>query len=361
MYKKIFFILLIFCGFTTYLSAQDQPESDLVFNKTVHDFGDILLSEGKVNCTFTYTNKGSKPIVIQTIIASCGCTEPKWDKAPIMPGKSGNISVTFLNDQGPYPFDKTIAVYSTASDRPITLRIRGVVHEKKKPLSELFPVAYGAFRLRNAAYHLGQIAQGEAKTDSAQVVNNGRSDIEIGFAKVSKGLTINVSPKKLKPGERGYIRFTVDTRLHTDWGTVTYTAQPLVNGKAEGPSPIEVTVEIRDNFKNLSREQLADAPILLADQTSARIEGAKQGGKIEKSFSIANKGKSPILLYKATPSHDYTTVEMPKEIAPGKSGTITITVNSAKLIGEFVTGATFITNVPSRPLFALMITGTVVP
>ena len=362
MKKIVTCSLLIFCICAIKLTAQEQPVSDLVFNKLVHDFGDFLLSDGKLSCTFTYTNKGSKPIVIQTIIASCGCTEPKWDKAPILPGKSGSISVTYLNDQGPYPFDKTIAIYSTASDRPITLRIRGVVHEKKRTVSELFPVTYGPFRLRNAQYHLGQISQGEAKTDSAQVVNDGKSTIEIGFTNVSKGLNISVNPKKLKSGERGYIRYTVDTKQFIDWGTITYTAQPLVNGKREGANPIEIIADIRDNFKNYTREQLADAPILLAEQTSVRVENAKQGSKIEKSFSISNKGKSPLLLHKASAPNDYTTVvNMPKEIAPGKSANVTIAVNTAKLNGEFVTGITIITNVPSRPAFSLMVTGTVVP
>ena len=355
MIRKIIPVILLFCAANMELAAQEPPVSDLVFDKLVHNFGDFLLSDGKKTCTFTYTNKGSKPIVIQAIVASCGCTEPKWDKAPVMPGKSGTVTVTFLNDQGAYPFEKTMAVYSTATDQPITLKIRGVVHEKAKSIPELFPIAFGSFRLRAAQYHLGQIAQGEAKTDSAQVVNNGKSAMEIGFTKISKGLIIKASPQKLKPGEKGYICYTVDTRLHTDWGAVTYTAQPLINGKPEGAALIEVNADIRDNFKNLTREQLTDAPILLAEQTSARVEGVKQGSKVEKSFTISNKGKSPIILHKATPSHDYTTVDYPREIAPGKSGTVTITVHSAKLSGEVVTGVTLVTNVPSRPVFALMV------
>ena len=359
MKKMVFFFALCIC--TAKMSAQEQPVSDLVFDKLVHDFGDILLSDGKKSCTFTYTNKGTKPIVIQTVIASCGCTEPKWDKAPIMPGKSGTISVTYLNDQGPYPFDKTMAVYSTATDRPITLRIRGVVHEKAKSTSELFPIAFGSFRLKNKQFQLGQMAQGEAKTDSVQIINGGKSTIEVGFKEVSKGLIVRVHPQKLRPGERGFLSYTVDTRLHSDWGTVKYSALPLVNGKDEESTPLEFIVDIRDNFKHYSREQLADAPILLAEQTSSRAENVKRGSKIEKSFSISNKGKSPMILHKATPSNDYTLVTIPKEIAPGKSATITITVDTQKLNGDFVTGATIITNVPSRPIFALMISGTIIP
>ena len=361
MKRKFLSIILFFCAVTGQLPAQEPPVSDLVFDKLVHDFGDILLSDGKKNCTFTYTNKGSKPIVIQTVIPSCGCTDPKWDKAPIMPGKSGTIQVTYSNDQGPYPFDKTIAVYSTASDTPVTLRIRGVVHEKKKSLSELFPIAYGDLRLKNVQYHAGQIAQGETKTDSVQIANGGKSTIEVSFKNVSKGLAISVHPKKIKPGEKGSLRYTIDTRIAPDWGSVSYAALPVVNGVAANVRPVEIVADIRDNFKNHTHEQLANAPILLAENTHIRFDDVKRGALIEKKFSFTNKGKSPLILHKAIPANDYTTVTLPKEIAPEKSGVITLTIDSAKLTGEVVTGVTIITNVPSRPAISLMVSGVVVP
>ena len=360
MNRKISHILLVLCLFIPKLWAQNPPESDLVFNKLIHDFGDILLSDGKKSCSFSYTNKGSKPIVIQQVITFCGCTDSKWDKTPIMPGKSGQISVTFSNDQGPYPFEKVLTVYSTASDTPVILRIRGIVHEKKKSLSELFPVAYGPFCLRTPQYHLGQIAQGERKTDSAQVVNNGKSTIEVGFAKVSRGLTVSVSPKKLKPGEFGYISYTVDTRAYTDWGTVTYSAQPLINGKPEGSALIEVTADIRDNFKNLSKEELANAPILLAEQTLLSFDQAKKGSKIEKSFTISNKGRSPLVIHKTVPQAGVT-AKAPASIAPGKSENILMSIDTSNMMGEIVAVVTLITNVPSRPIINLSITGTVTP
>jgi len=361
MNKKIVFILLTLCICASKNQAQESPQSNLVFDKLVHDFGDFLISDGKKSCTFTYTNKGNTPIIIQHVIATCGCTEPKWNKAPIMPGAKGTITVTYSNDQGPYPFDKVISVYSTANTAaPTVLRIRGVVHEKKKSVAELFPIEFGSLRLKATLFHLGQIDQGEAKTDSVQIVNGSKNSIEVGFKNVGKGLVIRVRPQKLKPGERGTLIYTVDTRIHEDWGAVVYTAQPTVNGKVERATPFEISADIRDNFKRYSQEQLANAPILLSEQTSFRVENVKKGTKIEKDFVIINKGKSPIVLHKATIPNDYTFVSMPKEIAAGKSANITISVDSNKLNGDFVTGVTFITNVPSRPIFALLISGTIV-
>ena len=92
------------------------------FDKTIHDFGDVTLGQGALNCAFTATNISDKPIVIYNVVSSCGCTGVKWTREPVLPGKSGKISATYSNDEGPYPFDKTLTVYISNVKKPIVLR-----------------------------------------------------------------------------------------------------------------------------------------------------------------------------------------------------------------------------------------------
>ena len=107
------------------LIPQSGPRhtTSLKFDKVVHNFGKILAGSGEKKCQFKYTNVSSEPVVINNILSSCGCSVPEWNKAPIRPGESGVITVTFLNDQGAYPFDKTLTVYVSSSPKPIQLRI----------------------------------------------------------------------------------------------------------------------------------------------------------------------------------------------------------------------------------------------
>ena len=86
------------------IQAQEVANQGLEFSTRTHNFGKISVSEGPKHCTFEFKNTSGKPIVINNVISSCGCTEPKWPKKPIMPGEEGKIEVTYLNDQGPYPF-----------------------------------------------------------------------------------------------------------------------------------------------------------------------------------------------------------------------------------------------------------------
>jgi len=109
MINNKFLILSVLLFSVTSIPAQQEPQT-ITFNKYVHDFGQIELTSGKHSCSFTFTNKSEKPVIIHTVISSCGCTAPEWTKSPVMPGKTGKINVTFLNDQGPYPFDKVLTV-----------------------------------------------------------------------------------------------------------------------------------------------------------------------------------------------------------------------------------------------------------
>ncbi|MDR3697799.1 DUF1573 domain-containing protein [Mucilaginibacter sp.] len=64
------------------------------FEKQTHDFGKIKVAD-IVTYDFKFANTGSSPLIITDGYASCGCTKPTWPKAPIKPGESGIIHVTF--------------------------------------------------------------------------------------------------------------------------------------------------------------------------------------------------------------------------------------------------------------------------
>ncbi len=73
-------------------ASADAPA--MSFKETEHDFGSI--EDGKVvRHTFTFTNTGKSPLVIESATSTCGCTVPEVPKAPIAPGAEGKIEVEF--------------------------------------------------------------------------------------------------------------------------------------------------------------------------------------------------------------------------------------------------------------------------
>jgi hypothetical protein len=77
---------------STTAAAADAPA--MKFEKETHDFGKIVEGE-KVSYEFKFTNTGKSPLIVKDALASCGCTKPEWPNAPIKPGESGVIKVTF--------------------------------------------------------------------------------------------------------------------------------------------------------------------------------------------------------------------------------------------------------------------------
>ena len=171
MNRLICSVIILFClhfAGAVGAGAQNVFEQTVSFDKIVHDFGDIMMSDGPQKCSFKVKNISDRPIVIHRVLTSCGCTEPTWTQEPIRPGGTGEIQVVFSNDQGPYPFSKSVTVYVSGLSKPVILKVKGVVHDKPKSLSELFPVASGPLGFREGTVSMGQIEQGLARIGDAR-------------------------------------------------------------------------------------------------------------------------------------------------------------------------------------------------
>ena len=111
--------------------AADKGEAAITLASKSYDFGNIRESAGPVTTEFEFVNTGDAPLVIISAVASCGCTRPVYPQAPVKPGKSGKIKVTFLPQGRPGEFSKSIKVRTNAKkNKKFTLRISGVVIPK---------------------------------------------------------------------------------------------------------------------------------------------------------------------------------------------------------------------------------------
>ena len=129
MKKMILMTLMLVCGMT--MSMAQKP-AQIKFEKTTHNFGSFSESNPKVTCTFTYTNVGEQPLVVNQTIASCGCTVPEYTKTPVQPGEKGEIKVTY-NGAGKFPghFKKSITIRTNGAVEMTRLYIEGDMTEAK--------------------------------------------------------------------------------------------------------------------------------------------------------------------------------------------------------------------------------------
>lgn len=107
-----------------------MAQADIKFNETIHNFGKITKKNPVQTCTFTFTNTGDKPLIINDAMPSCGCTVANFTKQPVAPGETGTVEAKFNAEyQQPAHFKKTITVISNAKTAKVRLYIEGDVVE----------------------------------------------------------------------------------------------------------------------------------------------------------------------------------------------------------------------------------------
>ena len=98
---------------------------------SVYNFGTIKEGD-KVEHNFRFTNTGSKPLVIASATASCGCTVPEKPEKPILPGETSFIKVVFNSKGKPGHQEKNVHVTANTKPNFPVLKITGEVEQEKK-------------------------------------------------------------------------------------------------------------------------------------------------------------------------------------------------------------------------------------
>lgn len=88
----------------------------LTFEKVLHDFGYVTKGE-RLSYSFKFKNTGKTNLIISYVESSCGCTTSSPPKAPIKPGESSEIKVTFDSKTKSGPTTSLVLV--TANTYPV--------------------------------------------------------------------------------------------------------------------------------------------------------------------------------------------------------------------------------------------------
>ena len=108
---------------------ETKPEGPIPafgFEDMEHDFGTITDGD-VVSHTFTFTNNGDAPLIIQSAKGSCGCTVPTWPREPIPVGGTGEITAEFNSKGKPGMQNKAVTITANTWPKSTTLRIKAEV------------------------------------------------------------------------------------------------------------------------------------------------------------------------------------------------------------------------------------------
>lgn len=371
-------------------SGKDNTFGGIVqLDKTVHDFGDILVSDGPVTATFTVKNVSGKALLIYNVVSSCGCTNVEWTRKPINPGETGTIKATFKNDEKGYPFDKSLTAYFSGLKQPVILRLKGVSHDKALSLEELYPIRFGDLAFKKVDIKGGNLSQEQQKSGTMKVANLGKKPISVKFSDVSEGLFVRVTPDPVPARSTARMDFTV-TADRNHWGKNYYYATPVVDGRVfravvsstvkpeqpmagteavvaepnrelgAGKSKIGIYAYTKENFSSMTDEQKKHGSNPMADNSTVSFGKVKAGEKVKCSFMIENKGKSDFKIYKVDCETSSVRVEAFGDLPAGRRGSLDVTFDTTNFpAGECLVLLTLTTNSPLRPQMTLYLNGVV--
>ena len=277
-------LLVIFC-------MSGWAQAQITFDKKVHDFGAVLW-KNPVTATFTITNSGDKPLVISNVTTSCGCTVANWTKTPIAPGASGVVSSTF-DSKALGRFQKSIGIYSNASERPIYLAIRGEVTADPKNYTVTHPYEIGPIRLDKESLEFDDAHKGDKLEMDLLVANTTEAVYTPVLMHLPPYLSAVAIPEKIARGRSGKIRVTLDTEKLPKFGLTTATVylSRFMGDKVGEENAIPVSAVLLPDFSRLSQQELQNPPVIELSSTELTFPALGEREKKAQTVIIKNTGK----------------------------------------------------------------------
>jgi len=350
------FLLLALLVFGAAGFAQ-VAQTKMQFSATEHDFGTFKEEAGRQTFDFIVTNTGTQPLVIQNVVASCGCTTPEWTKQPIAAGAKGKVTAIYDPKDRPGQFNKTLSVYANTQPQVVVLTIKGEVTPHEKTIAELFTFPVDSVRFESQQLAFTNVKKTEKKIRVMQVINTSKVPVKIQFQTTQPYLSIKANPETLKPGQKGLVEGSYDATKNPGWGNVTDLVKVSLNGVVKENVYYYVSANLVEDFSGLTKEELDNAPVfnLVSNNIDlGKIKGSTQNDVV---FKFSNTGKRDLIVRHVRATCGCTVPEQVNNgapIKPGESSTIKAVFASGSYNGKVTKAIYVYTNDPKNSENVLM-------
>ena len=345
--------------------ATAQPEATWLERQ--HDFGVFMEKDGKVTCGMRLVNTGTEPLIIVKAQAGCGCTVINYPQSEILPGDTATVSLTYNPSGRPGQFTKQAIIFTNTTIKRTIVEISGNVIPTEATLNKQYPLQAGSLRISQQSIPFGELKKGENKTLFLSAYNASTDTIVVSVDGALPHLRPAVVPDTVPPARVTALTVHYLSGHAPLWGlnddTITLSCAPLhqpssvVNGTAE----IHVMAQVLERFDNLTDKELKEAPIVSVDCGESLDFGTITAGEtVTRTFTIANKGKSPLAIRRLwVPEGEGVTVSANRtEIKRGKSATVTVTVDASQVQGDLLNvPLTLMSNDPASPRLTIRLVG----
>lgn len=346
MGRVFFFIISLFCVCSVFGQAKAE------FSTMEYNYGIIPYSK-PAEAVIAVKNSGDKPLVINKVSTSCGCTVADWEKKAIKPGNSGYIKVKY-DAMLMGHFFKEVSVYCNAAPYIFDIALIGEVSNTKVDYSKTHPFRIGDVLLDTGELLFDDVRIGHKYTKTISVVNIGEKPYSPKLMLLPSYLEVSCQPETLKQRQLGTISVTLDgDKLRTLGAGLIETSVYLARfdgDKICDDTNIPFSAFVLPEVKKSSDTDLANAPKFFITATEWNIDTEKKKRKYTKIIEIGNSGKSDLVIEYLQVSGRMVSVSLSsKVIKPGELAKLRITVKP-KYAKRSRSGRIYIvTNDPNNP------------
>lgn len=353
--RKTYLLSYVFLTLSVFFSTAgfSQPGKNkkggvVQFDSTFHDFGNINESLVVVRHRFMFKNTGDSAVKITKVQPSCGCTVAEYTKESVPPNGKGFVELAFdlVNRQGKN--EKSTTVYTSGTPNVLLLTFSATVIERPRNWQDTFSHNSGSLYFESATIPFGNLTTRQSDTTNyVRIYNPGAKAITFNEFKSAVPYVSAVKmPFTVQPGERAKFYVRYDASKVTDYGLV-YSTFRIMTTDEKVP---EKSVGVYADVKPYVGQATATSPQLFAPKLSHDFGVVRQGDDVKTEFTITNKGKEELKIFKIKSSCGCTVGSADKlSLKPGESTQIKVTYSSKGMMGDESRNVTIYSNDPVRP------------
>lgn len=260
----------------------------------VVDCGQVVFRK-PVTAEFVLKNDGRKPLVINNVLKSCGCTEVDYPKTGIAAGESFVIKAVYDAKQMG-SFTKQVCLYTNAGEEPFILSMRGKVVGSVVDFAGSYDEMLGAIKSDAQEVEFDDVNRGDRPVQRIHIFNPTDEVMEPVVMHLPDYLHAFVSPSKVAPRHSAEISFVLDSKKLRDLGlnqTSVYLGE-RPGDKIAPEKEIVVSAVLLPGFDNMTPAKKALAPKMEMSTTDLNLGSFNGKKKLKGEILITNKGKSEL-------------------------------------------------------------------
>ena len=260
----------------------------------VVDCGQVVFRK-PVTAEFVLKNDGHKPLVINNVLKSCGCTEVDYPKTGIAAGESFVIKAVYDAKQMG-TFTKQVCLYTNADEEPFILSMRGKVVGSVVDFAGSYDEMLGVIKSDAQEVEFDDVNRGDRPVQRIHIFNPTDELLEPVVMHLPDYLHAFVSPSKVAPRHSAEISFVLDSKKLRDLGlnqTSVYLGE-RPGDKIAPEKEIVVSAVLLPGFDNMTPAKKALAPKMEMSTTDLNLGSFNGKKKLKGEILITNKGKSEL-------------------------------------------------------------------